>query len=102
MPRHGKSVITCVTIASTFIFLWIPFVVTTVMFLTKQLDLTYVSGFAGSFLAMLNGVADPVVLVLFNRDVRKLVCNNRNNVASKGGDGGHVQTNNRAVAIESA
>jgi len=74
--RRCKSMITCLAITLTYVLLWLPYLVHNILILRKSYILTdQLSGFTFSvvFVGMLNGIADPIILMLSNRDVKKLV-----------------------------
>ena len=73
--RHGKSVLTSMVIIATFLVLWLPFLVQNILAIIRNVIPNYNNTFtfAAVFIAMLNGIADPIILIVFNKDVKELI-----------------------------
>ena len=75
LAKYSKSIMTSVIIIATFLVLWTPFLVQNVIAVRDKQMPSYDNSFtfAAVFVALLNGIADPIIMTVFNKDVKKLI-----------------------------
>ena len=73
--RHSKSILTSSVIIVTYLVLWLPYLVQNIIAIRENKTPSYNNAFtfAAVFVALLNGIVDPFIVIFFNRDVKELV-----------------------------
>ena len=74
--KHTKSIRTVFIVTMAFLVLWLPYLVHNILRIQQQVEIKKkfeFFRFISYFLALFNGIVDPLFIFLFNKDVKTLI-----------------------------